>query len=102
MALNRLFANLIDNALKYGGGCHVTLGTDYVKIVDPGSGFTGADIDDALKPYGRLGRARSQNIPGSGLGLSIVNNICRRHGWQLSFQQSGDGFTVVVGFEPMD
>ncbi|NKC01492.1 MAG: HAMP domain-containing protein [Pseudomonadales bacterium] len=99
VATTRLFMNLIDNAMKYGGGVRVFVGTNCVEVIDPGQGFATEDAADALKPYSRLDQARSQNLPGAGLGLSIAANVCRRHGWQLEFCEVADGFKAIVHLE---
>ena len=99
VAVKRLFGNLIDNAIKYAGCARVALDEEGVSVVDPGQGFTVAEQADALKPYVRLDPARSQNQPGTGLGLAIAHNVCQRHGWRLSFEQSPGGFSVRVSFD---
>lgn len=97
-AVARLFSNLLDNAVKYGGRADVTLRHGGVDVRDPGPGIPVEQHQAALQPYVRLDTARSQNQPGSGLGLSIAHNICQRHGWILSFQQTDDGFVARVDF----
>ena len=98
VALARLFDNLLDNAVKYGGSVEVELHGHSVVVRDPGTGFDSAQADAAVRPYVRLDSARSQTTPGTGLGLSIANNICRRHGWQLTFAQVPEGFEARVNF----
>ena len=98
LAIARLFRNLVDNAIKYGGAAAVALSDKGVTVADPGRGFTPAQVEDALRPYRRLDAYRPQDTPGTGLGLSIANNICQRHGWQLEFSQVPEGFEVRVGF----
>ena len=98
LAIARLFRNLMDNAIKYGGAVHVTLRSDGVVFRDPGEGFAADQIEDALKPYRRLQAYRPQDIPGTGLGLSIAHNVCQRHRWQLTFARGADGFEARVTF----
>ncbi len=98
LAVTRLFANIVDNALKYGGRAEVVLTDKAVTIFDPGPGFDPRQTEQALAPYVRLQAARSQNLPGTGLGLAIADNVCRRHGWLLEFEQLADGFEVAVIF----
>ena len=102
VALSRLFHNLIDNAVKYGGSATITLSDDTVVILDPGAGFAAEQTAEALRPYTRLDGARSQVRPGTGLGLSIAQNVCRRHGWQLRFEQRANGFAAIVSFARPD
>ncbi|MEM9622890.1 MAG: ATP-binding protein [Pseudomonadota bacterium] len=98
LAVTRLFENLLDNALKYGGAAQVQLTTGGAVIVDPGVGFSHAEATAATRPYVRLQAARSQDQPGSGLGLAIVDNVCRRHDWTLRFEQLTEGFAVHLEF----
>ncbi len=97
-AVKRLFSNLLDNAIKYGGAASVVLDREGVTVTDPGEGFAVEEAAEALKPYVRLDPARSQNQPGTGLGLAIAQNVCQRHGWALSFERLADGFAVRVSF----
>lgn len=98
LATMRLFLNLIENAVKYGGRAEVQVFDDRVEVWDPGQGFADGQIDQALKPYSRLDESRSQNQPGAGLGLAIALNVCRRHNWDLRFERRDEGFSVVVLF----
>ena len=98
LAAARLFRNLVDNAVKYGGAAEVRLSNTGVVIADPGPGFSADDVTEALRPYRRLEAYRPQDTPGSGLGLAIANNICQRHGWRLDFSQVSGGFEVRVSF----
>ena len=98
VAVRRLFNNLVDNAIKYGGSAKVILRDGRASIVDPGAGIDREEVDIALQPYARLEKARSQGQPGTGLGLSIARNICQRHDWQLTFCHLDNGFEVAVDF----
>ncbi len=98
MGVTRLFANLLDNAIKYGGSATVSFSREGVRIADPGPGFDPEQAQVAVQPYVRLDGGRSQNIPGSGLGLAIAENVCRRHGWELRFERDDGGFVAAVVF----
>jgi len=82
-AMQRLLANLIDNALRHGGGkVEVITGRDgpttYVEVLDRGPGIPAADAARMLQPFTRMDSARSTS--GTGLGLAIVDRIARLHG----------------------
>ena len=91
------FANLIDNALLYGGDVRVSLRADspgrdsrtipgaLVCISDSGPGIPEADRERVLAPYVRLEGSRNRETGGTGLGLAIVNNVIARHHGALSF-----------------
>lgn len=82
-AMQRLLANLIDNALRHGGGkVEVITGRDgpttYIEVLDRGPGIPAADAARMLQPFTRMDNARSTS--GTGLGLAIVDRIARLHG----------------------
>ena len=91
-ALKRAFANLIDNAVKYGGGGSVRLadaeGALRVEIVDRGPGIPAAEREAVFRPFYRLETSRSRETGGVGLGLSIARDILRSHGGTIAL---GDG-----------
>jgi two-component system, OmpR family, osmolarity sensor histidine kinase EnvZ len=107
VALRRMFANLIDNAAKYGGGevdvrlAHTERGGKrYVQIVisDRGPGISEADLERMKQPFVRGAEARS-GADGAGLGLAIADRIARMHGAQLDLcARNGGGLSVTVAF----
>ena len=86
--ISRALANLIDNALKYGGDAVlVTSGVEKdadgliwaeLAVEDNGPGIAPADRSRAVEPFVRLDDARTQ--PGGGLGLAMVAAVARLHG----------------------
>jgi signal transduction histidine kinase len=94
VALQRAFANLIDNAIAYGGDVWLRLGQEpgaegqpgiAVSVCDPGPGIPEADQARVTKAYVRLEGSRNRETGGTGLGLAIVSNVVRRHGGTLRF-----------------
>jgi len=82
-AMQRLLANLIDNALRHGDGTvDVKTGRNglitYIEVLDRGPGIPQADTARMLQPFTRMNSARSTS--GTGLGLAIVDRIARLHG----------------------
>lgn len=81
--LSRLFSNIIDNSGKYSNKptCHVKISLKnsadccILKISDDGPGVSEASIDHIFEVFYRSDTARQQTDKGSGIGLSIVNNI---------------------------
>ncbi len=93
MAIERAVENLIGNGLRYGTSVLVSLSQSekIVKITveDDGPGIAENLREEALKPFARLDNARNQDRgSGVGLGLSISNDIARRHGGSLRLGQS--------------
>lgn len=85
LAMKRAFANLIDNALTYGGEARVTLqdtGTALlVAVEDNGPGIPESELHCVFEPFHRLDASRNCRTGGVGLGLAIVRQaILREHG----------------------
>ena len=83
--LSQAVANLLDNALKYGGeGGEVTVSVGrrgdcaLIEVADRGPGIPEADRESVFGRFVRLEPSRS--TPGNGLGLSLVRAVVRRHG----------------------
>lgn len=94
-ALRRLFANLIDNALRYGGtariGWHVADGVASVTVDDDGPGIDPAQAERLFEPFVRGDPSRNRGTGGTGLGLAIVRSIARRHGGEATLANRADG-----------
>ncbi len=86
-SLVRLFDNLIENALRYGGnaqiGCVIESASVVVTVDDDGPGIPIDEIDRVLEPFYRVEKSRNTNSGGTGLGLSIASDIARAHGGEL-------------------
>ena len=85
LALKRAIANLVSNAVNYGGGAHVRLhtptdGIATIEIEDDGPGIPPAELDRAFEPFHRGEPSRNRETGGVGLGLPIARNIARAHG----------------------
>lgn len=100
--LQRMTANLLDNAIKFtseGGAITISLDADTnqatLRIKDTGIGIP---ADDLPSLFERFHRARNTaNYPGSGLGLAIVKAIVNGHGGTITVDsQSGQGTTFTV------
>jgi len=104
-AVTQIVLNLVDNAIKYGGaGCHVEirLSADAdrarLAVIDQGPG-----IEPARRQRIRRAVQRGQVVEdadGSGLGLSLVQQIADAHGARLTLDDAGDhrGLRVDVSF----
>jgi signal transduction histidine kinase len=100
LALKRAFGNLVDNAVKYGGGATVTLSDEAdavaVTISDEGPGIAQGDIARALAPFVRLEPARNQETGGFGLGLTIAKAIIEGHQGTLALANGAEGGLCVT------
>jgi signal transduction histidine kinase len=101
LALRRAFANLMANAVAYGGGFTVrlTAGGDHIRadIDDDGPGIPDTEREKVFAPFYRLERSRSRDTGGVGLGLPIARTILRGHGGDVTLaNRAGGGLTVTV------
>lgn len=94
-AIKRCLQNIVGNAAQYGGG--VTLKVQrqrhYAEITvdDTGPGIPEDKREEVFKPFIRLDSARSPNIAGVGLGLTIARDIVRGHGGDITLHDAPKG-----------
>jgi len=95
MALKRAFANLIGNAVAYGGQAAVRLVDAgdrlVVTIDDSGPGIPEAEQEKVFAPFYRLERSRSRDTGGTGLGLSVARTVLRGHGGDIALGNRPEG-----------
>lgn len=100
-AIHQVFANLIDNALKYApAGKSIEIGATekpgrvefYVR--DFGSGIASEHLPRLFERFYRVDKARSREAGGTGLGLAIVKHIVLNHGGEIGVtSELGHGST---------
>ena len=99
-ALARAVRNLIDNAVKHGGGASASVrpGDGWVEIVvsDQGPGIPDDQIANVVEPFVRLSPARETQEGGFGLGLSVVKAVAEGHGGTLVLQAGRPGGLVAT------
>ncbi len=95
IALKRCIINLLNNAKAYGDEAVIKLSENdkeiLINIEDNGPGINEKDYEKALKPFQRLDSSRNQNIAGSGLGLSISQDIIKTIGGNINLSKSSLG-----------
>ena len=103
VALRRLFANLIENALRYGTSAAVTLESGGAEVVvtvdDDGPGIPALERSTVFEPFYRIEPSRSRETGGAGLGLAIARAIAEAHGGRISADvapQGGARIRVVL------
>jgi heavy metal sensor kinase len=104
--LRQLFLNLVDNAIKYtpdGGSVSLALerhdGTAVFEVSDTGVGIPDEDQGKIFDRFYRVDKARSRELGGSGLGLSIAKWIAELHRGTItvtSTPRKGSTFTVTL------
>jgi signal transduction histidine kinase len=89
LALKRAIANLITNAVNYGGCARVALrppvcGMLVIEVQDEGPGIPPGELERVFEPFHRGEPSRSRETGGVGLGLPIARNILRAHGGDVT------------------
>jgi len=100
VALQRLFGNLVDNAVKYGGAARIRLSQQgeaaVVEIADRGPGLALEDLERAFQPFYRADASRNLDKAGVGLGLPIARSAARAHGGDVQLEPAAEGLKAVV------
>jgi signal transduction histidine kinase len=106
--VERLVANLVDNAIRYnfdGGSVHVETGVDhgesYLSIANSGPLVQDSKLASLFEPFTRL-EQRLANGQGIGLGLSIVASVAAAHDGHLEAAALPDGgLKITVRFRAL-
>lgn len=101
LALCRIVANLLENAVRYGAGKPVEL--DYacgddglvLSIMDRGPGIPSEAREAVFRPFYRLEQSRSVQTGGSGLGLAIARQLAEANQWSIELLPRDGGGTVA-------
>lgn len=96
--------NLLSNAVKYnrdGGRVDVRLSRDadavFIAVADTGIGMSMEEVGRLFGEFVRIRNERTRDIPGSGLGLSIVRKVVELAGGDVSVEsEPGKGTTFTV------
>jgi signal transduction histidine kinase len=105
-ALDEVFSNLLNNAVKYTkehGTINVSVnqkrGFFEINVSDTGIGIASKDLPEIFNEFYRAPNAKSYKIEGTGLGLVIVSEIIEAHHGKLKVQSElgkGSTFTVLL------
>ena len=101
--LEQMLTNLIDNGIKFSRE-HGTVAIGYesgerdkILVQDNGDGIPSQHLERLFERFYRVDRARSRDMGGAGLGLSIVKSICAAHQGRVEVQsQEGKGSQFLV------
>lgn len=103
--LERVIANVVDNALRHGAGAPVALRASAhadrveLRIVDKGPGIPRDGAQRLFAPFQRLGPTRGDRRPvsGVGLGLNVARGFTEAMGGTLVAEDTpGGGLTIVI------
>jgi two-component system phosphate regulon sensor histidine kinase PhoR len=111
MSLHRALLNLLDNAIKFtpaGGRIAVTLqpaetGWWSLTVRDTGPGIPRREHERIFERFYRSGSELTRTVPGTGIGLSIVQHVAEGHGGRVSVESapgSGAAFTLHLPCNP--
>jgi len=102
--IQQAFANLIDNAIKYGGeqgtveiSVRGERDLGVVRITDHGEGLSAEEKERIFRRFYRVDKSRSQEIAGTGLGLAITKHLVLLHNGTIDVESElGRGATFIV------
>jgi two-component system, OmpR family, phosphate regulon sensor histidine kinase PhoR len=110
-AMNQVFGNLIENAMKYGKkgkrirvGAREANGEVEFTVQDFGPGIAFEHLERIFERFYRVDKARSRESGGTGLGLAIVKHIVQAHGgriWAESELGAGATFHFTLPMAPV-
>jgi len=100
-ALKRCLANLLENAVRYGGNAHVRVEDSprelVIRIEDDGPGIPEDKLEQMFEPFRRGENSRNKTTGGVGLGLAIARNLARAHGGEVTLSnRPGGGLCACV------
>ena len=107
IALERVLANLLKNAVQHGNGNPIDVDLHCkdeevaIEIRDRGPGIPREEVQAVFRPFHRLGPSGSQSSNGSGLGLAIANQLAQKHGWKIELlPRDGGGTRARLSLPP--
>lgn len=102
LRIEQIFNNLLDNALKYSRpedaveiGCHPENGEVVFYVKDNGIGIPPEKLPHIFERFFRVDQARSREMGGTGLGLTIVKEIVRLHKGAVKAESELNHGTVI-------
>jgi signal transduction histidine kinase len=107
--LRQVFANLIDNAIKYSpNGDRVAIDVEggdgvTVRVTDRGIGIPQAELSTIFDRFSRASNARKMRISGTGFGLFLAKQLVQLHGGTIavdSRETQGSTFSVTLPRRP--
>lgn len=103
--LKQIIVNLLDNAIQFtpkGGGIDLRVwrrnNAAVLEVIDTGIGIPASALPHVFNRFFRVDLARSRNVGGAGIGLSIVKSIVAAHDGEIQIT-SQEGFGTTVRME---
>ncbi|MGY8996262.1 MAG: ATP-binding protein [Alphaproteobacteria bacterium] len=105
VALRRALANLIQNAVRYGGSVEVGLsqadGMVTIDVTDRGPGIPEDQREAMFRPFMRGEPSRNRSTGGTGLGLAVARSILRAHGGEIALLERKGGGLIARATLPV-
>jgi len=99
VAMRRALRNVIENAIRYGGGANVAAMRDgnnvMITVSDHGTGIPHDDLERVFDPFVRVEKSRNLETGGTGLGLSIARTVIQAHGGDITLSNRPEGGLLV-------
>ncbi len=102
--LYRVIFNLVENASKFGTSINIKVSKKLksliIEIEDDGPGIPDNDKSNVFKPFYKIDNSRNMNAGGSGLGLSIANELIKTLHGEIKLRDSkktkGSIFSIIL------
>ena len=101
--LYRVIFNLVENASKFGKSINIKVKKKLklltIEIEDDGPGIPDYDKNNIFKPFYKIDSSRNINKGGSGLGLSIANELIKKLHGEIKLRDSktkGSIFSIIL------
>jgi signal transduction histidine kinase len=106
--LERLAANLVENAVRYNaavGWVRVRTGVERgeatIHVANPGARIEAAAVESLLEPFRRLESSRARSTGGYGLGLAVVRAVAQAHGGRVAVLARREGGLEITVSLPL-
>lgn len=99
-ALTRCIANLVDNAVRYGGsadiGCTRAGGRLLIHVRDHGTGIPADQLDQMFEPFTRGPSSQPGGRPGTGIGLTIARSLAMSFEASVRLRNAEEGGLIAT------
>jgi signal transduction histidine kinase len=109
-ALEQAILNLLTNAMKYSGDSRqidlrlaLEDGHAVIEVTDHGTGIAPHELERLTEKFYRVPTAENRNVPGTGLGLTLVDHMATAHGGELHVRSLiGEGSSFAIRLPLVD
>ncbi len=98
LRLEQVFANIVDNAVKYSGPgteiavtCKVRAELATVRVRDRGVGIESQHLRSIFEPFVQVDASLARTLGGVGVGLTLARELVEQHGGRIHAESEGQG-----------